>query len=255
MYNGNIMKSVKRVLGCLRKADNDYHLINDGDRICVGLSGGKDSSVLLYCLYLYQKFSKKQYDLMAIYCDLGFGNEGIDEIIEFFKDYDIPVYKQETDIAEILKLHKTSDDRLDCSLCAKLRKGAIINMAKQYSCNKLAFAHHHDDAAETLFMNMIHGGKIATFQPDTYLERMDIHLIRPLIYAFEKDIVKAREYLNIPVSKNLCGNDGVTERQAMKELLGSIYHKYPQARDNFELMLRNDKQLSLFKPDNKENEK
>ena len=248
------MKSVKKVLGCLRKADNDYDLINDGDRICVGVSGGKDSSVLLYCLNLYKQFSKKDYEIIPVYCDMGFGNQGIDDLVEYFRKLGIEIRIYETRIAEILQLHPTNAGRLSCSLCSKLRKGAIINAAKELGCNKLAFAHHNDDALETLFMNMIHGGKVATFKPNTYLDKSGMILIRPLIYAYEKDIIRFASQLEMPISKNLCGNDGVTERQNMKELLRSIYHQYPQARDNFALMLRNHRQLSLFEPADEEDE-
>ncbi len=249
------MKSLKRVLGCVRKADEDYGLIENGDKICVGISGGKDSSVLLYNLYLYQKFSGKQYDLMGIYCDLGFGNEGIENVAAFFAKYDIPVYIYPTQISEILDLHRDADGKLECSLCSKLRKGAIIRAAKEYGCNKIAFGHHNDDALETLLMNMIHGGRVATFKPKTYLERSEVDLIRPLIYAYENDIIKVAQQLEIPISKNLCGNDGVTEREEMKKLLKQIYHQYPQAKDNFALMLRNSEQVELFKPDKNQKQK
>ena len=248
------MKSVKKVLGCLRKADRDYGLINDGDRICVGVSGGKDSSVLLYCLHLYRQFSHKNFQLVPIYCDLGFGNEGMPLLQQYFERYDLHIRIHQTQIKEILQLNLTNAGKLSCSLCSRLRKGAIIRAAKEEGCNKLAFAHHNDDVLETLFMNMIHGGKVATFQPNTYLERSQVTLIRPLVYAYEKDIIRFAQQLEFPISKNLCGNDGVSERQSMKELLQSIYRQYPQARDNFELMLRNDQQFSLFHPLHEEEE-
>ena len=242
------MKCVKKVLGCLRKADNDYALISDGDRIAVGVSGGKDSSVLLYCLQLYKQFSHKNYELVPIYCDMGFGNEGMDQIQEYFRKYDLEIIIHQTQISEILSLHLNDEGRISCSLCSRLRKGALINAAKEYGCNKLALAHHNDDALETLFMNMIYGGRVATFQPNAFLERSGVTQIRPLIYAYEKDIIRFASYMEMPISKNLCGNDGNSERQNMKELLHGIYHQYPKARDNFELMLRNDKQFSLFHP-------
>jgi tRNA(Ile)-lysidine synthase TilS/MesJ len=248
------MKSVKKVLGCLRKADRDYELINDGDRICVGVSGGKDSSVLLYCLHLYRQFSHKNYQIVPVYCDMGFGNEGIEEIRDYFRRYDLELFIHQTQIADILKLHPTNAGKISCSLCSRLRKGAIINAAKELGCNKLALAHHNDDALETLFMNMIHGGKVATFKPKTFLERSGMILIRPLVYAYEKDIIRFSQQLEMPISKNLCGNDGNTERQRIKQLLKSIYHQYPEARDNFELMLRNDRQFCLFNPIHSEDE-
>ncbi|MGI6608182.1 MAG: tRNA lysidine(34) synthetase [Erysipelotrichaceae bacterium] len=245
------MSSIKKVLGCLRKADNDYNLISDGDKICIGISGGKDSSVLLYCLYLYQKFSQKNYQLFPIYCNMGFGKNNIDKLIEYFRQFDLEIIKYPTQINEILRLHLTKEGKFECSLCAKLRKGAIIDAAKKYGCNKVAFGHHSDDAVETLFMNMIHGGRLATFLPDIYLSKMNINLIRPLIYAYENDISKTAADLKIPIVESGCSNDGNTERDNIKKLLADIYHTY-KCRKNFQLMLRNYKKVQLFKPTKKE---
>ncbi|MDI9540546.1 MAG: ATP-binding protein [Bacillota bacterium] len=245
------MSNIKKVLGCLRKADNDYNLISDGDKICVGISGGKDSSVLLYCLFLYQKFSQKRYQLIPIYCDMGFGENNIDELIEYFRKLNIEIIKYPTEIKDILQLHLTKDGKYECSLCSKLRKGAIVEAAKNYGCNKLAFGHHSDDAVETLFMNMIHGGRLATFLPDMYLSRMDINLIRPLIYAYESDISKTVNDLKIPIVNSGCSNDGNTERDNIKNLLENIYDIY-KCKENFQLMLRNYKKVQIFKPEEKE---
>lgn len=244
------MKYLKKVLGSLRKADNDFDLIKDGDRICVGISGGKDSSTLLYCLYLYQKFSKKNYELVPIYCDMNFKENNIDELVEYFKQYNLDIIKYPTKISDILNLNLTDEGKMQCSLCSRLRKGAIINACKEYNCNKLAFGHHNDDAVETLFMNMIHGGRIATFKPNTYLERSEITLIRPLIYAYETDIIKVANNLNFPIVKSGCTNDGNTERANMKEMLNKMYHQY-HCKENFSLMLRNYKKIELFKPKEK----
>ncbi len=244
------MSAIKKVLGCLRKADNDYELINENDRICVGISGGKDSTMLLYCLYLYQRFSQKNYQIIPIYCDIGFENN-IDELIQYFRKLNIEIIKYPTQIKEILQLHLTKDGKYECSLCSKLKKGAIIEAAKKYNCNKLAFGHHSDDAVETLFMNMIHGGRLATFLPDIYLSRMDINLIRPLVYAYKKDISKAIHDLNIPIINSGCINDGNTERDNIRKLLDNIYSIY-NCQDTFQLMLRNYKKVQIFKPKEKD---
>ena len=242
------MKPIKKVLGCLRKADNDYGMIQDGDRIAVGISGGKDSSILLYCLYLYQMFSKKKYEFMGIYIDLGFGQENIPEITEYFARLGIRIETVPSQISEILDINRDKEGRIECSLCSKLRKGALVNAAKQFGCNKVAFGHHSDDAVETLFMNMIHGGRISTFDPNMLLERSGVYLIRPLVYAYEKDIARMARELEMPISKNKCPNEGYTERTAMKFMMEDLYKKYPEARNNFQLMLRNKKQLSIFEP-------
>jgi len=247
------MKTLKKVLGCLRKADNDYNLINNGDRICVGISGGKDSSILLYCLNLYKMFSKKDFEVIGVHLNLGFSEENIEPLRLFFEELNIPFYYHSSQIYDILKLHLDSDNKIQCSLCSKLRRGAIINIAKEYGCNKIAFGHHSDDAVETLFLNMIHGGRIATFQPIMFLERSETTFIRPLLYAYENDIDKLAIELNIPIMPSGCPNDKHTQRQEIKEMLHQIYHKYPGSKDNFQLMLRNQKQLLLFNP--KEEEK
>ncbi|MGN1398381.1 MAG: tRNA 2-thiocytidine biosynthesis TtcA family protein [Erysipelotrichaceae bacterium] len=243
------MKYIKKVLGSLRKADNDYGLIENGDRICVGISGGKDSTTLLYCLKLYQMFSKKEYQLIPIYCDMGFSKHNIEPLQQYVSSLGLKLIVFPTEISEILKLNLDKNGRQSCSLCSRLRKGAIINAAKQYNCNKLAFGHHNDDAVETLFMNMIHGGRIATFKPLTYLERSDITLIRPLIYSYESDIINVAKYLDFPIIKSGCYNDGNSERAEMKQLLNQFYHKY-KCKDNFSLMLRNYTKVELFKPVN-----
>lgn len=246
------MKTLKKVLGCLRKADNDYNLIKDGDKICVGISGGKDSSALLYCLNLYKMFSKKDFEVIGIHLNVGFGQEDIEPLKDYFEKLNIPFYYHESQIYDILKLHLDKENKIQCSLCSKLRRGAIINIAKEYGCNKIAFGHHSDDAVETLFLNMLHGGRIATFQPIMNLERSETVFIRPLLYAYEIDIDKLVSELNIPIVKSLCPNDKHTERQEIKELLHEIYHKYPGSKDNFQLMLRNQEQICLFKPEKKE---
>lgn len=244
------MKVVKKVLGCLRKADQDFNLIENGDRICVGISGGKDSSTLLYCLHLYKKFSKKDYTLVPIYCHMGFADNPIDDLISFFQQFDLQIIRCETQIAEILDFQKDENGKISCSLCSRLRKGAIIRAAKEYGCNKLAFGHHSDDAVETLFLNMIHGGRIATFKPDTFLERQDIHLIRPLIYSYESDIKKLSELLEFPIIASGCTNDGYSKREEMKQLLHQLYHQY-HCKDNFQLMLRNTEKVELLQPNKK----
>ncbi len=242
------MKRIKKVLGCLRKADQDYDLIKDGDVIAVGLSGGKDSSVLLYCLYLYQMFSRKDYRIIGLHLDMGFGEDNYDLLKEFFDQYGIETLRHPTQINEILKLNSDDAGRISCSLCSTLRKGAVINKAKELGCNKIAFGHHSDDAVETLFMNMIHGGRVATFKPKIYLERSEVEFIRPLIYAYETDIIKVAEDLDIPIVKNNCPNDGYSERAEIKAMLKEMYHKYPGAKDNFQLMLRNHDKIELFDP-------
>ncbi|MBQ2657438.1 MAG: tRNA 2-thiocytidine(32) synthetase TtcA [Erysipelotrichaceae bacterium] len=241
--------SMKKILAQVRKADQMYQMIENGDRIAVGLSGGKDSSLLLYTLYLYRFLSRntyqKDFELVGIHIDLNFGEEDITPLLEWFRQYDIEIKCDESKIADILKLnlHK---DRIDCSLCSTLKKGAVIRKAKEFGCNKVAFAHHADDAIETLLMNMIYGGRVATFDPKMYLDHSETTFIRPFCLSFESDIAKTCRQLEIPIIKSGCPNDGYTQRQEIKELLHSIYHKYPQAKENFLLSLYNEEHLNLY---------
>ena len=247
MYN--LLMSIKKVLATVRKADEMFSLIDDGDKIGVGLSGGKDSSLLLYALYLYQFLYKntynKTFDIVGIHIDLNFGEEDINTLLNYFKEYPINIEIEKSKIKDILELnlHK---NRIDCSLCSTLKKGAVIKKAKELGCNKVAFAHHADDAIETLLMNMIHGGRMATFDPKMYLTNSEITFIRPFCMTFESDIQKTCKNLNIPVIKSGCPNDGNTQRQEMKDLLHAIYHNYPGSKENFLLALYNKEQLNLY---------
>ena len=242
--------SMKKILATMRKADEMFNLIDNGDTIGVGVSGGKDSSLLLYSLYLYQFLAKNTYDkefkIKGIHIDLNFGEEDFNNILDFFSKYPIEIHSEESKIADILELNKKKDE-IQCSLCSTLKKGAVIKTAKELGCNKVAFAHHGDDAIETLLMNMIYGGKIATFDPKMYLTNSEITFIRPFCLTFESEIAKTCKELNIPINKSGCPNDGYTQRTEAKKMLHALYHKYPQAKDNFLLSLYNKEQINLFK--------
>ncbi len=247
IYNDDM--SMKKILAQVRKADQMFHLVDDKDRIAIGLSGGKDSSLLLYTMYLYRFLYEntyhKSFDIVGIHLDLNFGEDDFDPLKEWFGRYPIELHFDSTKIADILKLnlHK---ERIDCSLCSTLKKGAVIRKAKELGCNKVAFAHHADDAVETLLMNMIYGGRIATFDPKMYLDNSQTTFIRPFCLSFESDIARTVRQLEIPIIKSGCPNDGFTKRQDVKELLHSIYHEYPQAKENFLLSLYNKEKVNLY---------
>ena len=241
--------TIKKILAQTRKADEIFHLIEDGDKIAVGVSGGKDSVLLLYILHLYQYLAKnslnKSFDLVGVHINLNFGEDSLDGLKEFFNKYNIDFYSEDSKVADILKLnlHK---DKIDCSLCSTLKKGAVIRASKELGCNKVAFAHHGDDAVETLVLNMIYGGRIATFDPKMHLDNSDVTFIRPFCLAFESDIKKAGKEIDMPIIKSGCPNDGYTKRQEVKELLHSIYHQFPSAKDNFLLSLYNYEKVNLY---------
>ena len=242
--------SIKKILAKVRKADEMFNLIEDGDKIAVGISGGKDSSLLLYALHLYQylatKSLNKKFELIGIHINLNFGEEDMTPLLSFFKDNNINYYEEDSKVADILKLNM-KNDAIQCSLCSTLKKGAVIEAAKKLGYNKVAFAHHADDAIETLFLNMIYGGRINTFDPKMYLTNSKTTFIRPFALTFESEIAKTCKELNIPIVKSGCPNDGFTKRQEIKELLHSIYHKYPNSKENFLLSLYNDSKVNLYK--------
>lgn len=238
--------TMKKVLGCIRKADEEFDMIQSGDKVCVGVSGGKDSVLLLYSLSLYKKFASVDFDVIGVHIEMGFGNMDFSEVNHFCKEHDITLYHEPSEVYEILKRNKTEDGRLKCSLCSKFKKALVIDGAKKYGCNKVAFAHHGDDAVETLFMNMIYGGKIATFLPTMYLNRTDMNFIRPLIYAYESDIITAVEEANLPIVISTCPEDKHTKREEFKNLLQELYGKYPQAKSNLLLSLSNEEQTRLW---------
>ncbi len=238
---------LKQILGAIRKADQDFGLIEENDKIAVALSGGKDSMLLFVALSIYQKFKDKNFELCGIHVDVGFEDFEHEKMIEFAKQYNLDLIIDKTQIFDILKMHK-KDDKIQCSLCSTLKKGDLFQVAKKNGCNKVAFGHHGDDAVETLFLNMMYGSKVATFQPKQYMNRQDMYLIRPLVYLKEKDIIRACKKNDIPAVRRVCPNDGYTQRQTMKDYLNAFYKKHPQAQQAFITALSNQEQLELWKP-------
>jgi len=243
------MEAIRVILACIRKADNQFNLINNGDRICLGISGGKDSMAMFYALNLYKNFSKKKFEIFPVTIDLGFDNFDPTVAKNFAKKigYDLKVVESKT-VYEILKIQKDRQHRpnLPCSICSKMKKAIINKAAHEINCNKVAFAHHRDDAIETLFLNEIYGGRMATFSPKMFLSEEKITFIRPLVLAKEDDIKRLCEEENIPISSSHCPNDKYTEREEIKRILNEIYIKYPSSRENFLNMLMNDTKEDVF---------
>ncbi len=244
------MKAIKTVLGLIRQADQTYNLFRENDRIMIGVSGGKDSMVLAYALNIYQKFKFVNFAIVPAILDLGFDGFDATEIKKYFKtlNLDLKVIDA-SDVYPILKAQQKDGKSLPCSICSRMKKAAINKAAKMYHCNKVAFAHHADDAIETLLMNQIYGARIATFQPKMHLERSNIDFIRPLIHVRESDIIRFKNEENIPVFSSHCPNDGVTKRADIKELLLKLYESYPSSKDNFLTMLSNYSKEQLFYED------
>lgn len=244
--------SIKKCLGAIQQADKDYNLIDDNDLIAIGVSGGKDSMVLLYCLKLYQQWCQKRhiktFNIIGIHLDMNFGGMDMSPVAQFCQQQDIPFINVKTQIYDILKLHLNNSGNISCSLCSKLKKGAMIQEAKKVNATKTAFAHHGDDAVETLFLNMIHGGRIATFDPKMHLTNADMTFIRPLVYAKEAWINWAYQQANIPVVTSTCPRDKHTQREDIKQLIQSIEQTYPMAKYNLLKALSNDTQVDLWHP-------
>ncbi len=225
---------MKRLLGALRRADETYQMIDQDDHLAVGVSGGKDSMALLFALAQYQKFAKKQFTLHALTIKIGdpFDTAPIKSLCESLA---IPYTVQETNIMDTLVA-----DENPCALCARLRRGILLRMAKDTGCNKLALAHHRDDAMETLLMSVLHEGRLHTFQPVSHMERMGIQVIRPLIDAPESMLAACCEKQRLPIVKNPCPVDGHTTRQQMKDLLQAVTQKYPDAKERLSAALARD---------------
>ena len=222
---------MQKLLSYMRSACQQYDMIKDGDRIAVGVSGGKDSMALLAAMANLRIFYPAKFELVAITLDPRFGGEDADysEIEELCKRLDVEYIIKRTQLAEVIfDIRKESNP---CSLCARMRRGALHDAAKAAGCNKIALGHHLDDVAETFIMNLFNGGTLDCFMPVTYLSRKDIYMIRPMIFARESDCARVVRKENLPVVKSKCPADGTTERQEVKEFLSSLEKKYGNVRE------------------------
>lgn len=208
---------LQQLLSYTRKAVDDYQMIQPNDKIAIGISGGKDSLTLLYALAGLRRFYPNPFELCAITVDLGFGGFELNGIEALCAELEVPYFIQKTEIGDVIfNVRKESNP---CSLCAKLRKGAFNDKAKELGCNKSAYAHHKDDVIETMLLSLLYEGRYNCFSPVTYLDRSGITLIRPLIYVEEADIIGFRKKYNLPVQKNPCPADGRTRRAYVKEVV------------------------------------
>lgn len=220
---------LQQVMSRVRKAVDDYQMIEEGDRIAVGISGGKDSLTLLYALHGLMRFYPKKFELHAVTVDLGFDNLNLEQIKELCAKLEVPYTIVKTDIAQIIFEERKEEN--PCSLCAKMRKGALNQAIREAGCNKVAYAHHKDDVIETMLMSLIFEGRIHTFSPVTYLDRMNLTVIRPLMYMDEADVIGFVHKYNVPVVKSPCPADGNTRREYVKDLLRSINLETPGVKE------------------------
>ena len=211
------MEPIKRILGGARRALDDYHMISPGDRIAVGVSAGKDSLTLLYAMAELRRFYPIPFTLQAVTVDMGFAGSDFSPIAALCERLEVPYTVIPTDIAEIV--FEVRRELSPCSLCAKLRRGALYGAAKELGCNAVALGHHRDDAVETLMLNLFFEGRVGCFSPVTELSRTGVRLIRPLLYLPEKDIRYFASHTGLPVIPSPCPANGNTEREEIKRLL------------------------------------
>ena len=220
---------LQRLLSQTRKAIDEYSMIKDGDKIAVGISGGKDSLTLLYALQGLRRFYPARFDIEAITVSAGIDGMDFTPVQELCNELNVNYTIINTDIYDIV--YNIRKETNPCALCAKLRKGAFNDKAKELGCNKIAYAHHKDDVIETLLMSLFLEGRVHTFSPITYLDRTGLTLIRPLIYIDEADVIGFKNKYNLPVVKNLCPADGETKREYAKQLLKNLNKDIPGVRE------------------------
>ena len=220
---------LKRLYSLARRAIDDYQMIDEGDRIAVGISGGKDSLTLLHALAGLQRFYPKHFELEAIAVNIGFDGFDTTPVRQLCEELGVHFTEVKTQIKDVV--FDIRQESNPCSLCAKMRKGAFNDRAKELGCNKSAYAHHRDDVVETALMSLIYEGHFYCFAPVTYLDRTDITLIRPLIYVDERDIIGFKNIYGLPVIKNPCPADGETKREYAKNLVKQLEHENPGFKD------------------------
>ncbi len=235
---------IKRVLGSIRRADEKYGMIADGDKIAVGVSGGKDSLMLLFALSIYKKFCKKDFELFAVTVSLGLEPFDTSAVEAFSNKLSVPFTRVDSDIADIV--FNIRKEKNPCALCANMRRGAVNNAAKDLGCNKVALAHHRDDAIETLLMSLFFEGRMNTFAPVTYLSRIDLRVIRPFIYVPEEIITSCANDNDLPIIKSPCPIDGKTARQDIKDLISELSRTFPDLHEKLLHALDNTEMYNLW---------
>ncbi len=244
---------MQRILNKTRKAIAKYNMIDNNDHIVVGISGGKDSLLLLKILSIYQKFSEQKFDLTAVTIDLGFAETSQDEM-HFLKEYinnlGINYIIERTEIAKIL--FEDRQEKSPCSLCSKLRRGALNTKAIELGANKLALGHHSDDILQTFLLSLIYESRLSIFQPTAYMDRTKITLIRPFIFVSEKEIISSATRHKLPTVFNVCPADKLTQREYMNKLVDNINKDIPGAKSRMISAITHPERNNLWQIKNKE---
>jgi len=233
---------MQRILSHLRRAVDEYNLIDEGDRIAVGVSGGKDSLVLLKALSIYSKFSPQKFEVIAITIDMFGGKSDFSKISKLCKELNVEYHIVNSDIYQIVFEERKETN--PCSLCAKLRRGMLNTTALSLNCNKLALGHSSNDLIHTFLLSLMYEGRLSTFLPKLYMDRTGMTVIRPLILTDEKDIISVAKTL--PVHKSECPVDKQTKREYMKELITHIHKEIPFAQDRILSAITHPERYNLF---------
>ena len=236
--------TTQKMLSLMRKGIEQYKMIKDGDKIAVGVSGGKDSVVLLKLLAEYKRFSPEKFDLIAITVDLNFSDANPDftPIKNLCEELGVEYFIEKTDIGKVVfDVRKESNP---CALCSKMRKGALNNLAKAKGCNKVALGHHADDMVDTMLLSFFYEGRLSTFAPKSYLDKIDLTLIRPLIMTKEVEVVAYSKTL--PIVKSCCPANKKTKREYVKDIVADISKDIPNVRDMMFTALIHPERYNLF---------
>ncbi len=220
---------MRQIVSQTRRCVEDYRMIDPGDRVAVGVSGGKDSVVTLYALAKLREFYPKPFTVEAITLDMSGGKMDFSPLAQLCDKLEVPFHLIETHIFEVIFDYRK--EKNPCSLCAKMRRGALHNAMADLGLRKIALGHHRDDAVETFFISLIYEGRLNCFQPVTYLDRTGITQIRPLLYSTEGQVRSAVARNGLPIVKNICPADGSTKRQEAKELVAELSGRYPDLKE------------------------
>lgn len=220
---------LQQLLSYTRKAIDDYQMIQAGDKIAVGISGGKDSLSMLYALKSLQRFYPKPFELAAVMVSLGYETFHFQAIERLCESLNVPFYIVHTDIARII--FEDRQEPSPCSLCAKMRKGALNTKVKELGFHKVAYGHHKDDIIETMLLSLLYEGRFYSFSPVTHLDRMDLTVIRPMMYVPEADVIGFSNRYQLPIEKNPCPQDGITRREYAKQLLRQLNLENPGVKN------------------------